>query len=354
VLELWSELYKIPKSEIGSFAERVEVHLEKSIEGQKGGEIYFAPFAHPFPVPYHLRLHHPAINFARYYNGSYLPIFFSLNKVFPRSETDYLWGECKLRRTRDGKIIIECEKNGKIIGKRVPEDIYRIKTKEIVESAERVFNIDEFLVNVTEELYQYSTDKTIQIKCFGIENVVNRTLGEMSKTEKEEFCRITPEYYYPLFLTIPHVTDHKKIILLSDELESDEKESSKYYLDKVVESSNEFTRKVIDPTVELLERFGIKGNIIRVDSIVFAKSFYDAVKREFGDSTIVSGAKKVKLDNLGEDVRREILHDLLFRTPCKGECLKRYLGYYIDPISDDYVALSAYKIAEELKNYYLK
>ncbi len=357
VLELWSKLYKIPEYNIVSFAKETEDHLEKSIKCKKSGEIYIAPFGQPVPVPYHSRLQHFAVNFARDYGVIYLPIYFSLNIVpHPPSETDYFGRECKLRRTRDGKIIIECEKNGKIIGKRVPEDIYRIKTKEIVESAECVFNIDEFLVKVTEGLYQYSTDKTIPIKCFGRENVVNRTLGEMSRTEKEELCRITPEYYYPLFLTIPHVTDHKKIILLSDELESYEyeKESSKYYLGKVVESSSKFTRKVIDPTVELLEKFGIKGNIIRVDSTDFAKSFYVVVKREFGDSTIVFGAKKGKLNNLEEDTQKEILHELLFTTPCKGECLKRYLEYKIDPHNDDSVARSAFIVAEELINYYLK
>jgi hypothetical protein len=295
VLGMWSELYEIPTSEIGSFAEKIEDHLEKSIEGKKSGEIYILPFDHPAHVPYKLRSQYFAVNFARYYDGTYLPIFFSLNRVPPPpSEADYLLGECKLRRTRNYNIIIECEKNGKIIGKRVPEDIYRTKTKEIVESVEGVFNIDKFLVNVTEELYQYSTNRKIPIKCFGTENVVNRTLGEMSRTEKKELCRITPEYYYSLFLTIPHVT-YYNIILLSDELDGDEEESRKYYLNKVVESSSKFTKEVIDPTVKLLEKFGIKGNIIRVDSIVFAKSFYEVVKRGFGDSTIVFGAKKRKI-----------------------------------------------------------
>lgn len=64
--------------------------------------------------------------------------------------------------------------------------------------------------------------------------------------------------------------------------------------------------------------------------------------------------KKGKLNNLGEDAQREILHNLLFRTPCKGECLKGYLEYEIDPHNDDSVTRSAYKIAEELFKYYLK
>ncbi len=353
VLELWSELYNIPTYNTGSFAEKIEDHLEKSIKCKKSGEIYIAPFEHSFPDPYHLLLQYFAVSFARYYGGIYLPIIFSLIKVVPRSETDYLWRECKLRRARDSKIIIECKKDGKIIGKRVPEDIYRIKTKEIVESAECVFNIGMFLVKVTEELYQYSTNGKTPIKCFGRENVVNRTLGEMSRTEKEELCRITPKYYYPLFLTIPHVTDHK-IILISYEFDSNEEESSEYYLGEVVESSRKFNIEVIDPTVELLEKFGIKGNIIKVDSIVVAKSFYETVKREFGDSTIVFGAKKGKLNNLEEDTQREILHELLFTTPCEGECLKRYLEYKIDPHNDndDSVAISASRIARELMIYY--
>ena len=354
MLELWSKLYKIPTYKIGSFAERVEVELENSIEGRKDEEkIYVPPFTHPFSTVYHSMLQHFALNFARHYDGIYLPIFFSLNRVPPPpSETDYLWGECKLRRTRDGKIIIECEKNGKIIGKRIPEDIYRTKTKEIIESAECVFNIDKFLVKVTEELYQYSTDKNIPIKCFGRDNVFNRTLGEMSRTEKKELCRITPEYYYPLFLTISDATK-VRLILLSDELEGDEKESTKYYLDEVVKSSSEFTKKVINPTVKLFEEYGIRGNIIRVDSIVFAKVFTMEIEGKLWNSIIVYGSEKGSLDNLEEKTKKQIWHDLLFKTPCKGECLKRYLKYEIDPHSDDSVAKSASEIAEELIGYYL-
>jgi hypothetical protein len=355
VLELLSELFKIPESKIESFARKIEEYLEGSIKCKETGETYFIPFTHPFNVPYHLVLYHLAINFARKYNEIYCSPIFSLNRVVQNSETDYLWGICKPRLARDGKIVIECEKNGKIIGNRMPEEIYRMRAKEIVEKTGCIFNIDEFLVGVTEELYQYSAIKTIPIKCFSEKNVVTRTLGDVSKIEKGELCRITPEYYYPLFLTLPHITG-KAIMFPSYELEGEcDEEDNKYYLDRILESSKGFAKKVVDPTVKLLEKYNIRGNLVRVDSTVLAESFIKEIEREIKDSIIVFGGEKGKLDNLNKETKKRIYHVLLFQTPCGKECLDRYLKYETDPHdTDSFVAQSAEILGRLLVEMYLR
>ena len=353
-LELLSKLFGIPTSNIESFAKKIGECLEESMECRETGKILFLPFDHPFNVPYNLVLFHLATNFACNYSGIYGAGTFSLNKVVAPSETDYLWGMGKLRRARDGTIVIEREQNKEIIGRRVPEEIYRMRTEEIVKRADCRVDIDKFLIRVTEELYQHSTKKDIPIMCFSGRNVIIRSLEDMSKIEGDEVCRILPKHYYPLFLTLSYIT-REVLILLSHEFEEEcEEERSRYYQDEILGSSKKFVENVIDPTVKLLERHGIRGNVIRVDSTILAGSFIKEIERGLKDEIIAFGHEKGKLDNLSEETKKQIYHVLLFQTSCEGECLDRYLKYEIDPHdTDSFVAQSAEILGRLLIETYL-